>query len=49
MKKKINLAVVIGGFIFIIFSVTLIIYGWFMPKSDHMPCGAMQQSIGIHE
>jgi len=49
LKKKINVGVVIFGFIFIIFSVGLIIYGWFSPPDHKQPCQMLEASLpGAH-
>jgi sodium-coupled neutral amino acid transporter 3 len=45
MKKRINLVVVVFGFIFIVFSVSLIIYGWFVDHPEMAPCNMLEQSL----
>jgi len=45
MKKRINMAVVIFGFFFIVFSVALIIYGWFQVSEHKQPCRHLEESL----
>lgn len=45
MKKKINLVVVAFGFVFIIFSVSLILYGWTVEHHEIAPCNVLVNSL----
>ena len=45
LKKRINLSVVVFGIGFAIFSITLIVYGWFEHEQDHIGCSIMMSSL----